>query len=341
MMVAVNREEDTEHSPFAHDRDVSEEDFREIDQSDIDRLSDYEFRDVFEYIHEGIEVPSDYAIDLYRKYLRQRWDVYDLDFSEDLEDWENHLTEGQKAAFMRVSTGFHHGERQVEVDLEPLMTALPREDQKVFMASQIEDEARHTVFYDRFYIEGTGIESDSIQATLDETFKHTTPAFAPLFGLEAHLADRLKRKPHDPERLTEFLTCYQMFVEGVAALNTMQLTLEFCRKMDRLPGFYKGFLATCRDEARHVRFGTNVLKELLQDDPQLVNNIHKTLKTILSFLPMGASNPLPFEQIGTTREAAQENQREQLLRAVDLVGIELTDELEEMVEQMEPGSAGG
>lgn len=323
------------------DQEITEEEFEEIDKTDIDRLSDYKFRDVFEYIHEGIEVPDDYAMDLYKKYLQQRWDVYDLDFSQDREDWENHLTEKEKDAFMRVSSGFHHGERQVEVDLEPLMTALPRDEQKVFMSSQIEDEARHTVFYDRFYTEGAGIESDNIMDTLDETFDQTSGAFDPLFGLEAHLGEQVQRKPHDPERLTEFLTCYQLYVEGVGALSTMQLTLDFCREMDKLPGFYKGFLATCRDEARHVRFGTNVLKELVQEDPSLVNNIHKTLKTILSFVPVGAANPLPFEDIGTTREEAQENQKEQLLRAVNLVGIELTEELEEMIYQMEPGASGG
>src|SRR5688572_33300785 len=69
------------------------------------------------------------------------------------------MTEDERDAFINIASGFHHGERQVEVDLVPFMMAGTEED-KIFISSQIEDEARHTVFFDRFYREVVGLEGD-------------------------------------------------------------------------------------------------------------------------------------------------------------------------------------
>ena len=44
------------------------------------------------------------------------------------------------------------------------------EEEKLHIAAQIEDEARHTVFFDRFYREVVGIEGNDIMEVLDKTF---------------------------------------------------------------------------------------------------------------------------------------------------------------------------
>ena len=77
------------------------------------------------------------------------------------------MTDEERQAFIDISSGFHHGERQVEVDLVPFMMA-GSEDEKIYISSQIEDEARHTVFFDRFYKEVVGVEGDTIMDVLDQ-----------------------------------------------------------------------------------------------------------------------------------------------------------------------------
>ncbi len=45
------------------------------------------------------------------------WDVYDLDFSQDKVDWNEKMSEAERNSFLAIASGFHHGERQVEIEL--------------------------------------------------------------------------------------------------------------------------------------------------------------------------------------------------------------------------------
>ena len=130
--------------------DIERRDLREIRQVDID--------DVIEYVHHGLRKLPDF-VTLYKKYLKQRWDVYELDFTQDRIDWTEKMTEDERESFVGIASGFHHGERQVEIEL-PVFMIGATEEEKLHIAAQIEDEARHTVFFDRFYREVVGIEGN-------------------------------------------------------------------------------------------------------------------------------------------------------------------------------------
>ncbi|NUS02868.1 MAG: ribonucleotide reductase, partial [Nonomuraea sp.] len=168
--------------------DVAESDLRGIRDLDID--------DVLAYVHRDLKRLPDYT-ELYKRYLRQRWDVYDLDFSQDVIDWRERMTQEERDAFVGISAGFHHGERQVEVEL-PVFMLGGSEESKIYMSSQIEDEARHTVFFDRFYREVVGMPGDSVQEVLDNSFEHVSETFVGPFGLLAYQADELRKDPEDP-----------------------------------------------------------------------------------------------------------------------------------------------
>jgi ribonucleoside-diphosphate reductase beta chain len=43
--------------------------------------------------------------------------LYELDFSQDRVDWRDKMTEEERESFIAVASGFHHGERQVEIEL--------------------------------------------------------------------------------------------------------------------------------------------------------------------------------------------------------------------------------
>jgi hypothetical protein len=42
-------------------------------------------------------------------------------FARDAADWTERMTQEERDAFMAISSGFHHGERQVEVELPVFM----------------------------------------------------------------------------------------------------------------------------------------------------------------------------------------------------------------------------
>ena len=57
------------------------------------------------------------------------------------------------------------------------------EEEKLHIAAQIEDEARHTVFFDRFYREVVGLKGDDIMDILDASFPWVSETFVAPFGL--------------------------------------------------------------------------------------------------------------------------------------------------------------
>jgi ribonucleoside-diphosphate reductase beta chain len=221
--------------------------FEIIEDTDLEGIGKVHIDEVIEYVHTGMKkLPT--PLDLYARYLKQRWNVYDLDFTQDAIDWHEKMTAEERQAFIDISSGFHHGERQVEVDLVPFMLS-GTEDEKIYISSQIEDEARHTVFFDRFYKEVVQLPGETIMDVLDASYNYITETFVGPFGLLAYLADDLRLNPDDPHRRVKYSALYHLWIEGVLALVVMKVTLGFGRDRGFLPAYYTGFTATCRDEA--------------------------------------------------------------------------------------------
>ncbi|WP_084703767.1 ribonucleotide-diphosphate reductase subunit beta [Phaeacidiphilus oryzae] len=317
---------------------MSAEKVAQVEESDLGGIRDVDIDDVLDYVHKDLKRLPDYE-DLYRRYLRQRWDVYEIDFGPDVRDWNERMTPEEREAFIAVSSGFHHGERQVEVEL-PVFMLGGSEESKIFMSSQIEDEARHTVFFDRFYREVVGLPGESVQDVLDNSFQYVSETFVGPFGLLAYQADDLRADPEDEAARVRYATTYFLWIEGVLALSVMKITLSYCRNRGLLPGYYAGFTATCRDEARHVQAGMRYLRDAVRQDPRLLTQIHDTLRTIL-FINGATSRRLALDALGWTPEEVRQLMIRQLTMKLSDVGIGLPPDLQEMIAALEPEIAGG
>lgn len=314
----------------------------QIDEVDIETLHhQYDVDGVIRYVHEGFSgVDRAYPLALYRKYEAQRWKISDLDFTRDKIDWQNALSDVQRDTFLRIATGFHHGERQVAVDIVPLLLAVPRDEHKLYMTSQLEDETRHTIFFDRFYREVVGFEATDIMDTLDQSYQYMSETFIGSFGYLAYVADQLRRHPDDRRLLASAITNYHLWIEGVLALSVMKITLGFCKRQNVLPGFHKGFLATTRDESRHVVFGMKLLKELIADDPSLKSVVYDTIVTMLS---MGSTYTqiIDYSALLVERENVRDIMMNNLHKKLNMVGIPIPDKLAAMISTVQPETAAG
>jgi ribonucleoside-diphosphate reductase beta chain len=318
--------------------EMSQDTVAAVEDTALDQIHRIDIDDVIDYVHKDLKRLPGY-LDLYRRYLRQRWDVYDLDFTRDAADWTGRMTAAEREAFVAISSGFHHGERQVEVEL-PVFMLGGTEESKIYMSSQIEDEARHTVFFDRFYREVVGLPGHDLQAVLDASFAHVSETFIGPFGLLAYQADELRADPQDPAARVRYGTTYFLWIEGVLALSVMKITLSYCRDRGVLPGYYAGFTATCRDEARHVQFGMRFLREAVQADPRLLHQIHETLRTVLT-INGATSRRLMLEALGWTPGEVRRLMIRQLTMKLTDVGIGLPPDLQAMIEGITPELAGG
>src|ERR671921_980795 len=132
---------------------------------------------------------------LYELWERQQWATQELDFTQDRIDWHERFDDQER--FQRLSglSSFFIGEQRVAAELGPIMRAAPDEEMRIFLCTQIADEARHVAFFDRFYSEVGIFESDDLNARLEETSAHLNPNFGVLFDdMLASRVDRLARE---------------------------------------------------------------------------------------------------------------------------------------------------
>jgi ribonucleoside-diphosphate reductase beta chain len=219
--------------------------------------------------------------ELYDLWERQQWATQDIDFSQDRIDWHERIGEEERVARMYGLSSFFVGEQRVAAELGPMMRAAPDEDMRMFLCTQIADEARHVAFFDRFYREVGVLESETLQARLAETSEHVNPEFHDLFDdMLKRRVDRLAVEPEDLETLVEAVTIYHMVIEGMLALTGQHFIIDYNERVGTLPGFVEGFTNVARDEHRHVAFGARFLRDMVRRDTRYAEAIQRTLQEV-------------------------------------------------------------
>jgi ribonucleoside-diphosphate reductase beta chain len=218
---------------------------------------------------------------LYELWERQQWSTQELDFTQDRIDWHERFDDEERFQRMYGLSSFFVGEQRVAAELGPMMRAAPEEPMRIFLCTQIADEARHVAFFDRFYSEVGVLESTALDERLAETSEHLNPEFTTLFDeMLRGRVDRLAAEPEDLETLVEAVTLYHMVIEGMLALTGQHFIMDYNERMGTLPGFVRGFTLVARDEHRHVAFGARFLREMARLDPRYSDAIQRTLAEV-------------------------------------------------------------
>src|SRR3954466_10694609 len=219
---------------------------------------------------------------LYALWERQQWATQEIDFTQDRIDWHERFDDEERFQRMYGLSAFFIGEQRVAAELGPMMRAAPEEPMRLFLCTQIADEARHVAFFDRFYSEVGVLESTELEGRLAETSAHLNPEFGVLFDeLLRRRVDRLAVEPEDAETLVEAVTIYHMVIEGMLALTGQHFIMDYNERVGTLPAFVQGFTLVARDEHRHVAFGARFLSDMTQRDPRYAEAIQRTLGEVL------------------------------------------------------------
>ncbi|HWA54651.1 MAG TPA: ribonucleotide-diphosphate reductase subunit beta [Solirubrobacterales bacterium] len=264
---------------------------------------------------------------LYLLWERQQWQTQELDFSRDREDWARF---GEEERFQRMYglSSFFIGEQRVAEELGPIMRAAPTEDQRIFLCTQIADEARHVRFFERFYREVGVLESERLPAMLEETSKHVNENFTRLFDeMLTQRTDRLSAEPEDTEALVEAVTIYHMVIEGMLALTGQHFIMDFNEREGTLPAFVEGFENVARDEHRHVAFGSVFLREKASEDERYKAAIQRTLEEALPVADGVLSPPWAAEAgardlLGYSLDETREFAGTCLMRRLKVIGLQ-------------------
>jgi ribonucleoside-diphosphate reductase beta chain len=227
---------------------------------------------------------------LYTRWEKQQWAVADLDFSQDRLQWSG-IPEGSRQAIRRTMTLFFIGEQAVTDTLGPVLHAAPHEDERVFLATQIADEARHTVFFHRFFEEVLAVRG-GLRAALQAVGPQATAGFRRIF--ETHLAaatDLVRREPANRRAWVEAIVTYHLIIEGYLALAGQRNLLRYFRHAGLMPGFTTGFTAVARDESRHIGFGVLALRRRVEEEPETARTIALKVLDLLEPTALTAVNP--------------------------------------------------
>lgn len=264
--------------------------------------------------------------ELYSLWERQQWQTQELDFSQDREDWAG-FPEEERFQRMYGLSSFFIGEQKVAEELGPIMRAAPTEDQKIFLCTQIADEARHVRFFERFYREVGVLEADGLTEMLAETSEHLNDNFGVLFDeMLKKRTDRLSAEPEDTEALVEAITLYHMVIEGMLALTGQHFIMDFNEREGTLPGFVEGFQKVARDEHRHVAFGSVFLREKAHEDDRYKLAIQRTLEESLPaaqgvLSPPWAPDDEDYELFGFSIADTQAFAAKCLMRRLKVIGL--------------------
>lgn len=265
--------------------------------------------------------------ELYLLWERQQWRTQDLDFSQDRRDWHEKFDDDERFQRMYGLSSFFIGEQKVAEELGPIMRAAPTEEQRIFLCTQIADEARHVRFFERFYQEVGVYDSSELSALLDQTSEHLNDNFGVLFDeMLKSRVDRLAAAPDDTEALVEAITLYHMVIEGMLALTGQHFIMEYNTQQGVLPAFVEGFQNVARDEHRHVAFGTAFLQEKAEEDERYMTAIQRTLQESLPVAdkvlsPPWAQDEEDWEMFGYTLAETREFAATCLTRRLKFIGL--------------------
>ena len=234
--------------------------------------------------------------ELYALWERGNWRAHELDFSVDREQWLVSPTEGQRHTAWTLSS-FYVGEERVTADLAPFVLAAPSGEVEAFLATQLVDEMRHAVFFDRFAGEVMTMSADDMRGRLEEAEEGMLGAWHFLFDDSLRdVANRLKSKPDDLELFVEGIVTYHMVTEGVLAMTGQRSILSYMEQHELYPGFQEGFSNVERDEHRHIAFGVRFLRDVCEERPEMREVVLSTLTRLLPRRRGGLQAPRGGEQ---------------------------------------------
>jgi ribonucleoside-diphosphate reductase beta chain len=304
------------------DAEIPEARIEAAQSAELKQLGDVQIDDVLGIIDRDV---PDYR-QLYYRWESQQWEAGAIDFSADRAQWLERFNPLMKRTFLWGLSSFYVGEEQVTHALVPFVDAAPTEEQQVFLTTQLVDEARHTVFFDRFYSEALDEEGSDMKSRLERQAERLNDGFRTLLMEMLPAASRRIRHERDNlDALVEGIVLYHIVIEATLGLTGQRFLLNFTRESGWLPGFRQGFTAVARDESRHVGFGVRFLKEMVDRDPHYADVIRNavaesTSVTLSVFDPPGGDmsyfEPLPYGPKELTEYAR--NSLAKRLRAIGL-----------------------
>jgi ribonucleoside-diphosphate reductase beta chain len=297
-----------------------------LENASLTQLQQTPIDSVLHIIDEGLVHLPTYR-ELYYRWERQQWRAQDINFTDDREQWAG-MSQDEREMRIYGLSAFFQGEACVTDTLSPYVFAMPDEETRIFLTTQLVDEARHTVFFARFFHEVMGVEKPKMEDMLAfaRQYMNSQLKYILIESL-SEVADRIRQEPGNLAYLIEGITLYHVVVEGTMALAGQRGILEAYRQFNLFPAFRGGFTAVARDESRHVVFGVKFLRDMIQQDKANARVVHDAIKKYAQ-TAIEAITPGP-EQVANILAAGQDPwvtpryAQDSLRKKLKVIGLEM------------------
>jgi len=242
--------------------------------------------------------PDSFAGGYFRNAVYRHWDPDDVELAGDREALLAHeeTFTGEEFDMLRLGIArFGGGEEAVTEDLMPLGLALEDTDARMFLTTQLYEEAKHTRFFDRYWeevLDPVAAELD-LEPTDPTDERYLNDSYVALFdAVEDAMADLLS--DDSPEALARAYSHYHVVAESVLA-QTAYYSLQSAfgddgddavitrprEEMPTLEGLVEGIASIRSDEGRHVGFGVHEVRRLVQEEGVEESVVRGTLTELM------------------------------------------------------------
>jgi ribonucleoside-diphosphate reductase beta chain len=201
------------------------------------------------------ELDADQAspfVKLFNRWEQQPWQALSIDLATDRATWQR-LPSALRAELEVTICEFGGGDVAVTRLLLPLIEHAPHESWRLYLATQLADEARHAVFFARYHDEvlrGQVTASGGSASAYQEFDNSAYEAeFTPLLAAAVAAAGESAASWHYAS------TLYHLITEGVLGVSILKIARTLGRSPRMLPGLAEGVAHVFRDESRHITFG--------------------------------------------------------------------------------------
>lgn len=238
--------------------------------------------------------PEVMAGPIYRKYekaTRKIWDAKELDYDADRADWDR-LTDAQREGITTITVRFEAGEQEVTNELLPMLGAahaLGRFDWVMYLSTFMLEEARHSEFFTIWHARVPGLLSPDDKGahwplrdhTVDPSGRFTVgePVYEglPKYGKQLTAAVESGDEAAIERGFIRFATLYCAWVEGVLTMPSYEIVIDTTELWEALPALRQGFKNILGDEGRHITFGTQACRVLIEKNPAYEALAHEVI----------------------------------------------------------------
>jgi len=210
-----------------------------------------------------------WAYDLYNQAVRNTWFPHEIALKEDLEDWEK-MTDDERHAVKFLMAFFNPAElivnRSIALGIYPYLKS---PECHLYLAKQMWEEANHCVAFE-YVLETFPFEREKV-------FNIHIDAPS-MVSKEEYVMKYLKRMTEETlnietvEGKKDFirnLVATNIVMEGVWFYSGFMVALSF-RQRNLLRNFGSMITWVLRDESLHLKFGINLVNQILEENPDLL-----------------------------------------------------------------------